>query len=255
MASKISMKSARCSGSSSSKTDLPRLGGLGEDQPLDDLATLAEEHVLGAAQADALRTEAPRPRGILGGVGVRAHLHPPDPVGGRHQPVDGGDERAALLHAHRALEVAHDGGGAHGHLTGEHLTGGTVDGQGVALADDRAVGRGELPALDVDLEGLGAADAGATHAAGHDGRVRGLAAPAGEDAGRGHHAVQVVGVGLAAHEDDGGAGLGQAHRGLRVEHRDAHGGTGGGAHALGDAASARPAGRSGGTSAGRAGHR
>ena len=44
-------------------------------------AALAEEHVLGAAQADALRAEPAGPRGVLGVVGVGPHRHPPRAVG------------------------------------------------------------------------------------------------------------------------------------------------------------------------------
>ena len=199
--------------------DLPLLVALGQDEALDELAPLAEEHVLGAAQADALGPEAASAGGIRRVVGVGAHLHPAVLVGDAHQPVDGGDHGAALVHGHGALEVAHHGGGAHRDLAEEDLTGRAVDREGVALAHDGAVGRAELHGLGVDLEGLGAADAGAAHAAGHDGRVRGLAAAAGEDAGRRDHAVQVVGVGLAAHQDDGGALGGDPHGGRRSRRR------------------------------------
>ena len=63
-------------------------------------------------------------------------------------------------------------------------------------------GCGHPAALGVDLELLGAADTGLAHAAGDDGGVRGLAAARGQDALGGDHAVEVVGVGLAADEDD-----------------------------------------------------
>ena len=43
---------------------------------LDQRAALAEEHVLGAAQADALRAEAAGAGGVLGGVGVGPHAQP-----------------------------------------------------------------------------------------------------------------------------------------------------------------------------------
>ena len=52
---------------------LPLVVGVGQDQPLDQLAPVAEEHVLGAAQPDALGAEAAGPRGVLGGVGVGPH--------------------------------------------------------------------------------------------------------------------------------------------------------------------------------------
>ena len=67
---------------------------------------LAEEHVLGAAEADALRAELARLRGVLGVVGVRAHLQAARLVGpleerlevlvdvGRHER-DGADDDAA----------------------------------------------------------------------------------------------------------------------------------------------------------------
>ena len=47
--------------------------GVGEDEGLDDLLALAEEHVLGAVEADALRTKVHRELGILGVVRVGAH--------------------------------------------------------------------------------------------------------------------------------------------------------------------------------------
>ena len=55
--------------------------GVGQDQLLDQLAALAEEHVLGAAQADALRAEPAGPRRVLGVVGVGAHAEPRAAVG------------------------------------------------------------------------------------------------------------------------------------------------------------------------------
>ena len=55
IAAKISTKSSRCSGSSASSAAVALVVGVGQDQPLDQLPPVAEEHVLGAAQADALR--------------------------------------------------------------------------------------------------------------------------------------------------------------------------------------------------------
>ena len=49
---------------------LALLVAVGEDQPLDVLAAVTEEHVLGAAQPDALGTEPAGPLGVLRGVGV-----------------------------------------------------------------------------------------------------------------------------------------------------------------------------------------
>ena len=53
------------------------LVGVGEDQRLDERAPITQEHVLGAAQPDALRAEPAGPGRVLGGVGVGSHRHPP----------------------------------------------------------------------------------------------------------------------------------------------------------------------------------
>ena len=45
------------------------------------LAVLGHEHVLGPAQADALRAELARPLGVLGRVGVGAHVQAAHLVG------------------------------------------------------------------------------------------------------------------------------------------------------------------------------
>jgi hypothetical protein len=52
---------------------LPLGGVLGQHQPFDQHAALAQEHVLGAAQPDALCAHVPRAGGVLGGVGIGAH--------------------------------------------------------------------------------------------------------------------------------------------------------------------------------------
>jgi hypothetical protein len=87
---------------------------LGEDQVLDELAALAEEHVLGPAQADALRAEATGPLGVLGGVGVGADREAACLVCVGHQPVHGlhelvgGTFGVERLRVELALEVLHD---------------------------------------------------------------------------------------------------------------------------------------------------
>ncbi len=133
-----------------------------------------------------------------------------------------------------ALEVLDHRGGDDRDLAQVDRAGRAVDRDHVALADDRAVGQGELLAGHVDLELVGAADAGLAHAAGDDGRVAGLAAAAGQDAAGGDHAVQVVGVGLAPDQDDRLALGGPGHRRGRVEHGLADGRARRGADALGD---------------------
>ena len=193
--------------------------GVGEDQLLDHLAALTEEHVLGAAQADALGAEAPGAQRVLGVVGVGPYPQPADPVRVRHDPVHGGDQLVGVVGArvHPALEVLDDRGRHDRDLTEVDLAGGAVDGDDVALLDDGARPTVIAAALGVDLQLLGAADTGLAHAAGDDGGVRGLAAAGGQDALGGDHAVQVVGVGLAADQDDLLAGAGPLDGRVRVE--------------------------------------
>ena len=60
------------------------LVGLGEDHLAHrEHALLAQEHVLGAAQADALGAASPCVRRLVGRIGVRAHLQPSRVVGDR----------------------------------------------------------------------------------------------------------------------------------------------------------------------------
>ena len=154
---------------------------LGEDQPLDVLAPLAEEHVLGAAQADPLGPEAPRPLGVLAVVGVGAHAEAAGAVRVGDDPVHGCHQRIGIG-LDRALEVLHDRAGYDGNLAEEDRARGAVDRDDVALAEGRPTLGGDLLALDVDLEVIRARHAGLAHAARDDGSVRGLATAAGQDA-------------------------------------------------------------------------
>ena len=73
------------------------VGGTGQDDPLDQRPAVAEEHVLGAAQADALGAKGSRPDGVLGGVRVRPDRQPAPDVGVGQQPVDRLDQRGGLV--------------------------------------------------------------------------------------------------------------------------------------------------------------
>ncbi len=174
--------------------------------------------MLGTAETDALGAEAAGTEGVLGVVRVGPHPQPAHPVRVRHDPVHGGDQFVGVVGArvHPALEVLDDRRRYDGYLTEVHLAGRAVDGDDVALLDDPPAHR-HPAALGVDLQVLGATDTGLAHAAGDDGRVRGLAAARGQDALGGDHAVEVVRVGLAADEDDLLAGAGPLDRGVRVE--------------------------------------
>jgi hypothetical protein len=128
-------------------------------------AVAVEEHVLGAAKADALGAEGARGAGIGGGFGVGAHPHAPRGVGPLHDQA----------------EIAGQLGLQHGDSALEHLTGGAVKGDDVAglqrcaKGDQRAVAR-------VDAQATGAGDARGSHAAGDNGGVAGHAATRGENA-------------------------------------------------------------------------
>ena len=139
IASKISRKSCFCSGSRASSAACRSSSLVGQDQLLDQLPAVAEEHVLGPAQADALGAEPPGPRGVLRGVGVGADVEPPLLVGVGQDPVHAAhDVVGALgLRVDLALEVADDGRRLHRHLAQPHPAGRAVDGDDVALARRR----------------------------------------------------------------------------------------------------------------------
>ena len=119
-------------------------------------AFLAEEHVLGAAQADALRAPGARVRGLVGRVRVGAHSQAPPVIGDRHQAFEGlpdlvlarlGVAGASLLE-HRLLQRQ---------LAHEDVAGEAVDRDRVAFLHGRAV-RVERTGCEVDLDLVGTAD-------------------------------------------------------------------------------------------------
>ena len=101
-----------------------------EDQTLDQLATVAEEHVLRTAQPDALGAEAAGAQRVLGVVRVGAHPQAALAVGERHDPVHGLDQFVGVVGArvHPALEVLHDGGRHDRYLAQVDLARRAVDG-------------------------------------------------------------------------------------------------------------------------------
>ena len=152
---------------------------LHDGQPL-----VAEEHVLGAAEADPLRAELARADRVLRCVGVRAHLQLTNVVG----PPE-----------HR-LEVLVDLRRNEAHGTDDHAPGATVDRQLVAFAE-LVLPDARDSRLQVERQRVAARNARLPHAARDDGRVRGHAAVDGEDPLRRDHPVDVVGRRLPAHED------------------------------------------------------
>ena len=159
---------------------LPLLHSLGDDHLPDGSDALGvEEHVLRAAQADALRAEVLGLTGVLGGVGVGADLEIPELVGPVHDPLKlAGDLGLGGVQA-LAIDVA----------------GGAVQADPVALLVDLS-GQGKLLVGLVHNDVAAAGDAAGAHAPGHHGGVGGHAAPHGEDALGGLHALNVLGGGL-----------------------------------------------------------
>ena len=219
MISKSSWKSARCIGRSRSSASWRPASRVGEDHLAHHGdAGGVEEHVLGAAEAEAVDAEvAGHPR-LGGGVGVGADPEVADRVG----PVEQLGERAAEL------------GGDHRRRAGDHLAAGAVERDARAFAEDAAVGAGQDAVVRVEAELAGADDARQPDAAGDDGGVAGHAAAHGQDAAGGVHAADVLGAGLEAGEDRrlvlGGGGLG----GLGGEDEAPGGGAGAGGEAGGE---------------------
>ena len=156
--------------------------GVGEDEALDERQAVAEEHVLGAAEADALGAE---PRGhlrVVREVGVGAHLQ----CAGSRRPSRGScrTDRWASGCDQR-------------HRADHHLAGRAVDRDHVALVARWHRSR-ERAGVDVDLELVRAAHRGRAHAAGDDRRVAHQAAARREDALGRDHPVEVVGRRLRA---------------------------------------------------------
>ncbi len=171
-------------------------------------AVALEEHMLGARQADALGAE------ILGGTGVQRGFR----IGAHFQAAH------AVGPAHQRAELAGELRLKRRHRAGDHLAGGAVDGEDVALLE-RDAARGEGARSVIDADGAGTAHARLAHAARDDGGVRGHAAARREDALRGMHAVNVFRRGLDAHQDDLAALRLEVLRIVGREHDLARGGT------------------------------
>ena len=128
------------------------------------------------------------------------------------------DELAGLLVGCRGQsrlqalgDVGHHRGVGHGHVPEEDLPRGPVDRDHVPGVQGPAVDA-QLAPGGIDVQLVGTDDGAGPHPARHDCRVGGLPTARGEDPGGHHHPLQVVGVGLPAHEDDGGTGLRALHR-------------------------------------------
>ncbi len=155
----------------------------------DGQSLLLHEHVLGAAQADALSAECDRALGIARVVGV-------GPDAERARLVGPAEQCPQIV---LFLEVRFDGGDS----ALVDRAGRAVDGDLVAFFDDHARCRGSRTgAVVVHADRLAADHRRQAEAARHYRRVAARAAATREDALRHEHAVDVVGAGLLAHEDD-----------------------------------------------------
>ena len=240
--------SKRRTASASSSTELATGGGLllgarrlerDEDRVADDVQPLPlAEHVLGSAQADALRAVAARHGRLLGLVGVGPDLQAAGAVG----PLE------HLLELGLVLEACRGGG----QRADEHLAGRAVERDPLPFAEAEAVDARRLGAV-VDDQRRATGDARLADLARHDRRVRGGAAACREHALRGGHAVEVVGRGLDPDEDHLLALAGHLERAIGVEHGLAHRRAGRGVEAGRDALRAVTwrTGRTGRAAAGR----
>ena len=180
-------------------------------------AVFAEEHVLGAAEADAAGAEGAGPGGIGRGVGV------------------GTDAETALVVGpdEKGLDIADEVGLDEPSAADDDAAAGAVDGDLVAGVD------GHLPSTEgaggeVDLNRFCTGDRGLAHTPGDDGGVRGHAAAGGEDRGDGGHGREVLGGGLRPDQDDRFARFGAGLSGFGVEDDAACGGAWAGGEAGGE---------------------
>mmetsp|Transcript_26972 Transcript_26972/g.58961 ORF Transcript_26972/g.58961 Transcript_26972/m.58961 type:complete len:401 (+) Transcript_26972:1568-2770(+) len=142
-----------------------------------------KEHVLSAAQADALRTKLPRLSCVLRRVCVGQHPQP-----------------APLIHPlHKGPQVARQLGGGQGLLAADDLSRAAIEGYEVALADLRAVDARHLVVL-VHLQVLHAGDAGLAPASCNHRCMASHAAQLAQHPLTAVHALHVLGGCLLAHQ-------------------------------------------------------
>ena len=145
---------------------------------------LVEEHVLGAAEPDALGAELQCHASVARRVRIGAHAKLAQLVGPPHQ----------------GRELARERGLGHRHAADQHLTGRAVDGDDVARFE-RMAADGQAPGSGIDAQRTGPGDARLAHAARDHRGVRGHAAAGGQNSFGRVHAVDVFGRSLDPHQD------------------------------------------------------
>ena len=164
-------------------------------------AIALEEHVLGAAEPDALGAEAARDARVVRRVGVRAHAEACAPRR-PSRAAAANDWYAGALSARAACRgspARPRSGSSAGRR--EHASRRAVEREPVALVDAASPFTREAAVLEVDVDVLAADDGALAHAARDDGGVARHSAARGEHRARGDDAVKVLGRRLVAHED------------------------------------------------------
>ncbi len=143
---------------------------VGQNHPLNDRnAALAEEHVLGSAEADAARAKRVGGLGLIGLIGVGADAEAAELVGPFQQLVEALENRR-LARLHLAGDDLQDLARLRRHLGELHLAGQPVKGDVVALANRLSLHADALAVL-VDHELAGADNRRLSHLPADDGRV------------------------------------------------------------------------------------
>ena len=175
------------------------IGIVGEDEGLDDLLAIAEEHMLHAAQADGLGAEFKGKLGVLGVIGVDAHVV--------SAPV-GLIEANLVRPAENGVKVSGQLGLDQRHRTGDNDALTAVDGNDVTFVQhDIGSQNVNLFRGGIDAEALDTAYTRRAHSARDNGSVARLSTMTRQDAPSGDHALEVIGVRLPAHKDCGAPGL------------------------------------------------
>ncbi len=183
--------------------------GGGHDHALHDREPLGvEEHVLGAAQADALGAIGAGPGRLDRVIRVGSHVEATEVVGPAEELLEP-----------RVVEVGGDGV----ELAGVDRAGRAVDRDPLSFVH-HGVTDGEAAGREVDVDLVGADHGRLAELAGDQRGVAGAAAARGEDALRREHAVHVVRLGVGPHEDDPAAFLGPPLGQVGVEGDHAHSG-------------------------------
>ena len=188
------MKSSRWTTRSSSRASVSSAGRLGQDHAAHHgQAVLAQEHVLGAAQADALGPELAGVGRVVTGVGVGPH---------------GQVALADVVGPRRARSRRRPAAWPRSAAPGPTTTMPAPPSRETQSPSHSVTPPGAHRAV-AQAQHLGADDGRLAPAPGHHGGVADQAAPGGEDALGGQHAVHVLGRGLVAHQDDLLAALGR----------------------------------------------